>query len=324
MKASLLRGSLFLKVFVLRQVLSFVPSTRLLGRDRVLRSSGASTDSEEVETTDAKLYEIARRLKLEVFDLDEGIFGFESKDPVYGLEVIQTEIPVSSENPSLGLVLTEMAGNKDGRGLVLVSEVTGNAEKAQPSRIIVGDVITGVRTSDGSVRERTTGLNYDRTVEAIGDVKDAALQVDGTLHLELNRLVKRATIQVQVIQPDEKVTTIQALAGENLRRLLLRKDIRLYNRKTKRFDMPFAEGDCQGEGLCGTCLIAVDEGSDILSPKGGAEELITRGRPLSWRASCRAVVGPKNEGGTLRVRVQPQSDFEDELNPGVKSVNRNE
>mmetsp|Transcript_16629 Transcript_16629/g.31623 ORF Transcript_16629/g.31623 Transcript_16629/m.31623 type:complete len:345 (-) Transcript_16629:122-1156(-) len=334
-----MRRSLFFSLFfVLRQGQSFVPSTRpwfaidapapasRFRHDQVLRSNGASSSSrtDDMEITDEKLYEIARRLKLEIFDLEEGIFGFDSQDPVYGLEVIQTEIPLSSENPSLGLVLTEMAGNKDGRGLVLVSEVTGNAKNARSSPILVGDVITGVRTSDGSLRERTTGLNYDRTVEAVGDVKEAALKGDGTLHLELNRLVKRATIQVQVVQPGKNVTTIEALAGENLRRLLLRKDIRLYNRKTKRFDMPYATGDCAGEGLCGTCLVAVNEGMDLLNPKDGAEELITRGRPLSWRASCRTVVGSNNEGGTIQVRVQPQSDFEDELNPRVKSVKRKE
>jgi len=68
----------------------------------------------------------------------------------------------------------------------------------------------------------------------------------------------------------------------------------------------------------------VGEGVDLLNPKDGAEELITRGRPLSWRASCRAVVGSNNEGGTIQLRVQPQSNFEDELNPGVKSVKRND
>jgi hypothetical protein len=43
---------------------------------------------------------------------------------------------------------------------------------------------------------------------------------------------------------------------------------------------------------------------------------------LSWRASCRAVVGVDNKPGTLRIKIHPQSDFEDELNPGVKSVLR--
>ena len=85
--------------------------------------------------------------------------------------------------------------------------------------------------------------------------------------------------------------------------------------------MPFSTGDCAGEGLCGTCLVAVDQGADLLNPKEGVEDMITRGRPLSWRASCRAVVGPNNEGGTIRLRVQPQTGFEDEINPGVKSIN---
>ena len=274
---------------------------------------------EDITAVDRKLYEIAKRLKLEIFDLDEGIFGFDSQDPVYGLEVIQTELTLTTADDSLGLVLTEMAGNADGRGLVLISDVTGNAARALPS-IQVGDVVTGVRTSDGRVRERTTGLNYDLTVQAIGAVKEAAMQGDGIMHLELNRLVKRATIQVDVVEPDDSVITIDALAGENLRRLLIRKDVRLYNRKTKRYDMPFATGDCAGEGLCGTCLVAVEQGSNLMSPKEGVEEMITRGRPLSWRASCRTVVGPNNEGGKIRVRVQPQTQFKDELDPGVKSI----
>lgn len=273
----------------------------------------------EAQDLEEKLYEIAKRLKLEIFDLDEGIFGFDSQDPVYALEVAHTEISLSVTDPSLGLILTEMAGNKDGRGLVLVSEVTGNAAAAQPS-IQVGDVLIGLRTTDGKVRERVTGLNYDLTVEGIGIVKEAAMAVDGVICIELNRLVKRSAIQVELVLPDGSVTKVPALAGENLRRLMLRKGVRIYDSKTKRFDMPYATGDCAGEGLCGTCLVAVDKGKDLLSAKEGVEEMITRGRPLSWRASCRTVIGPNNEGGVIRVRVQPQSEFEDELDPGVRSI----
>ena len=88
-----------------------------------------------------------------------------------------------------------------------------------------------------------------------------------------------------------------------------------------RFDMPYATGDCAGEGLCGTCLVAVEQGAKLLNRKEGVEELITQGRPLSWRASCRTIIGPNNEGGTIRIRVQPQTNMEDELNPGVKPIN---
>ena len=91
------RGDFFSLFFVVRQALSFVLSTRpwyaidipvpasLFRYGQVLRSSGASSSCvEKAETTDVKVYEITRRLKLEIFDLEEGIFGFDSLDSVYG------------------------------------------------------------------------------------------------------------------------------------------------------------------------------------------------------------------------------------------------
>lgn len=252
---------------------------------------------------------------MEIFDLDEGLFGFDSRDNRYGLEVIKTKV---STEGGLGLVLTEMAGSVDGRGLVLISEVTGNAAKAFPV-IEVGDVLTGVIAPSTNFRERTTGLNYDLTIEAIGRAKEAAS--DGVLLLEINRLVKRAEIVVELQDSDGNIREVSTLAGENLRRLLLRKGIKLYDTDTRRFDMPFAKGDCAGEGLCGTCLVEVQEGENLLSPKDSLEELITKGRPIKWRATCRTVVGPDNKPGRIRLKTKPQTQFEDEMNPGVKSIN---
>lgn len=79
-------------------------------------------------------------------------------------------------------------------------------------------------------------------------------------------------------------------------------------------------GSPSGEGLCGTCLVQVVEGMDTLNPKDGLEELILRGRPVSWRASCRCVVGYDNKPGYLKIQTQPQTGMEDEINPGVRSV----
>jgi hypothetical protein len=111
----------------------------------------------------------------------EEVLSFESKNSRYGLEVIQTQVSVTNGS-GLGLVLTEVAsGGRPGFGLVLISEVSGNALRAEPAAIQVGDVITAIRTTDHSVRERTTGLNYDGTVKAIGTVKKAAK--DGILSL---------------------------------------------------------------------------------------------------------------------------------------------
>jgi ferredoxin len=73
--------------------------------------------------------------------------------------------------------------------------------------------------------------------------------------LELNRVVERASVKVKQVA-DEKgklVGKIDALAGDDLRRMLLRRDIRL--------------GQCGGEGQCGTCHVYyVLEGMDLLGP----------------------------------------------------------
>ncbi|CAB9504234.1 2Fe-2S iron-sulfur cluster binding domain [Seminavis robusta] len=284
-----------------------------------LAGSNDNDDPTEEEQAFNFLLEIASKLKLEIFDLEEGIYGYDCKDLRYGLEVVQTSIDLTEQAAGLGLVLTEMASAPDGRGLVLISQVTGNAAKANPP-IQVGDAISGIRAG-GQFRERVTGANYDVTVQEIGKAKEIAMNSDQRIFLELNRLVERARITVQVDREGKsEAVEIDALAGENLRRLLMRKGIKLYDRKTKRFDMPFASGDCAGEGLCGTCLVAVNKGADLLSPMDNTEKLIMQGRPLSWRASCRTVVGGNNQPGTIMLSTQPQSRFEDELDPGVRSL----
>ena len=113
---------------------------------------------------------------------------------------------------------------------------------------------------------------------------------------------------------------VDSYAGENLRRLLLKREIKLYEGRTKRFGMPFATGDCAGEGICGTCLVAIDKGKELLNPMNDLEKLITKGRPLNWRASCRTIVGENDEPGELSIRTTPQSNFDDAINPGGKSI----
>lgn len=288
-------------------------------------------NNDDDEETMKQLLFIAQRLKLEVFDLDEGIFGFESQDSRFGIQVISTKLSLPRPDSDLGLVLTQVAGNMDGRGLVLVSDIitstggVGTAAATARPAIQVGDTIVGIAVGN-DFRERCTALNYDRTVEIIRDAKQhAAMSGSGTtITLELNRLVPRAEIVVQVedaSQVETKTQEIRALAGENLRRMLLRKGIKLYDSKTKRFDMPYAVGDCAGEGLCGTCLVQIQKGAELLNEQDHMEQIITKGRPASWRASCRTIVGVDNKPGRVEIRIKPQSDYEDELNPGVRDIN---
>lgn len=300
--------------------------------------SGESIDLLSL-TEEDRLFEIARRLKLEVLDVDDGHYGYESQDHRFGLEVLHSTIPIiaggsiggGADESDLGVELTEMAGAPDGRGLVLISGVSGAAAATSPT-LRVGDLLTGVSVEGTSFRERLTGLNYELTFEAIARAKKAAYELasrtdtpDSTRHatvsFEADRLVERAPVKVEVVEPGgSRVISIDSLAGENLRQLLQRKQVKVYNPSTKRFDMPFTTGDCAGEGLCGTCLVRVEEGMDLISPRDSLEELITKGRPSSWRASCRAVIGYENRPGTIRVHTQPQNGLEDEIDRGVQPI----
>lgn len=41
---------------------------------------------------------------------------------------------------------------------------------------------------------------------------------------------------------------VPMLAGSNLRKEMLRQGFSVYDKKTKRFDQPYVQGDCGGEG----------------------------------------------------------------------------
>lgn len=88
----------------------------------------AISQGDDVSIEDAALDWIGHQLKLEVYDPGTSVFGFGSKDPKYGIEVIRVSIPVVES--SLGLDLVELAhGEQDSRGLVLMNSVSDVVEK---------------------------------------------------------------------------------------------------------------------------------------------------------------------------------------------------
>jgi hypothetical protein len=254
------------------------------------------------------LEELAARFKMEIFDLDEGIIGLDSRDSAFGIRVVGSELE-RQPGGSLGIELVEMAASSsDTRGLVLVANAESARVLNQPAgSLLPGDAICAVGPLGGELA-RVEGLNYDETVEAIGRCADSP-----RIKIVSKRLVRRETVTVRVELPDGSTQAFDALAGANLRMLLLARDVRLYDPRTRRFDQPYARGDCAGEGLCGTCLAAVVNGSELLSKPDSTERLLLKNRPASWRAACRVVVGADNAGGEVGVRLSPQSAFEDEL-----------
>jgi ferredoxin/uncharacterized FlaG/YvyC family protein len=264
--------------------------------------------AEDEQKLNQELETIAHKLRLQVYDVDTGVYGFDSKDPLYGIENIHTRVHI---DPTIGLELTEVAhGNAeagDHRGLVLVSSVTSNALHETP--IHVGDTIVGV-FAGAEFKESCTGVDYDSTIDVINRAKEYCSEHDlSTIVLELNRLVKKARVAVQVEDESGNVMAKidDALAGDNLRLLLMHHHINLYGDHTiHRLDQPTLTGDCGGEGICGTCMVNILEGMEHLNKIGPQESSLLHFRPSTWRAACKTVIAADNQEGTkLRVQLQP-------------------
>jgi hypothetical protein len=264
--------------------------------------------AEDEQKLNQELETIAHKLRLQVYDVDTGVYGFDSKDPLYGIENIHTRVHI---DPTIGLELTEVAhGNAeagDHRGLVLVSAVTSNALHETP--IHVGDTIVGV-FAGATFKESCSGLDYDSTIDVINRAKDYCTEHDlSTIVLELNRLVKKARVAVHVEDSNGNVVASidDALAGDNLRLLLMHHRVNLYgDHKIHRLDQPTQTGDCGGEGICGTCMVNILEGMEHLNQIGPQESSLLHFRPSTWRAACKTVIGADNkEGSMLRVQLEP-------------------
>ena len=266
-----------------------------------------------------RFHEIATKLRTSIHGN-----GFDSCDPKYGVENVYVDIPVCF-NEGLGLELVEIAHSTThpNRGLVVVSGIFGNAAKY--TSIQEGDTIVSVaacNNDDGVVANfkklSTAGLDYDSTVDAIIQAKtraekellvvgggDSANVVSVSISLQLNRLVRRAPVQVIVENKNddhlggkEETTTkviIECLAGDNLRLVLKRHNV--YNN---------CGNDCGGEGICGSDIIEILEGEDSVKYLKTTSSSSATSKDSNGRRrikACQTIVGATNEPSTIRVRL---------------------
>lgn len=108
-------------------------------------------------------------------------------------------------------------------------------------------------------------------------------------------------IKLKFIEKDDKPVAEFALESgtKNLRRAML-------DSKTPLYDLYGSLMNCGGGGSCGTCLVDIQEGADLLSEKTEAEGRFLKKRPESWRLACQTIVGNKENEGTVVVRTMPQ------------------
>lgn len=224
----------------------------------------------------------------------------------------------------LGLELLELAGGRDdGIGITIVSGVVEGGA-ADNSGILPGDSIIKIelqRQSRQAVNQ--AGLNveesqevfsvetecrgYDKTVEAILSLPPADESVQETFVLTLKRLRRKPKVRLNLQYPPEmgeEDISLELFAGENLRRAMLVRGVKLNDKLSARFDSG-GPGDCGAEGTCATCAVAVVTGQDLLSPVGQQEGQIFKDFPRR-RMACKAIVGYGMKEGVITIRVSPR------------------
>lgn len=210
----------------------------------------------------------------------------------------------------LGMELLELAGGReDGLGITIISGlVEGGC--ADGTGFLPGDSISkiAVRAADGTEVESITVecFGYDKTVQAIGSLPPT--EEGASLVLTIKRLRRKPKVQLTLQYPaqqQEDDVTLELFAGENLRRAMLTRGVKLNDPLARRFDSG-GSGDCGADGTCATCTVDVVQGLDLLNPTTTTETLIFKRRPDSWRMACRAVVGYGLQEGSMVLKVNPR------------------
>ena len=250
---------------------------------------------------------------------EQGIYlGAKSSKDIM-VDTVKVELP-RKIGQGLGLELLEIAGGReDGFGIVVIDGIVEGGA-AQGSEILLGDSISQIsirktsRQSEDNVLSDVEEINsastecfgYDKTVETIGGLPPPQGEGESII-LTLKRLRRKPKVTVTLQYPpsqDEPNVTIELFAGENLRRAMLTRGVKMNDPFVARFDNG-GSGDCGAEGTCATCAVSIVKGAELLSPAKTQEEQIFVNKPR-WRMACKAVVGYGMQEGDMTIKVNPK------------------
>ncbi|KAB5553291.1 hypothetical protein DKX38_010602 [Salix brachista] len=96
------------------------------------------------------------------------------------------------------------------------------------------------------------------------------------------------------------VERAKAISGEKLlRNIMSDNKIELYATYGKVMN-------CGGGGSCGTCIVEILDGNDLLNDRTNTELRYLKKNPESWRLACQTIVGNKENSGKVVVQRVPQ------------------
>ncbi|XVF88194.1 hypothetical protein PTKIN_Ptkin19aG0030600 [Pterospermum kingtungense] len=117
---------------------------------------------------------------------------------------------------------------------------------------------------------------------------------------------EKPDIELEFIGPNRgsdgsyPVDKAKAISGEKLLRNIMRDNkIELYAAYGKVMN-------CGGGGSCGTCIVEIVDGKDLLNERTNAELRYLKKKPESWRLACQTIVGNKENSGKVVVQRLPQ------------------
>ncbi|KAG1346235.1 photosynthetic NDH subunit of subcomplex B 3, chloroplastic [Cocos nucifera] len=96
------------------------------------------------------------------------------------------------------------------------------------------------------------------------------------------------------------VDRASAISGQKLlRNIMVDNKIELYATYGKVMN-------CGGGGSCGTCIVEIVDGMELLNEKTNTEKRYLKKKPESWRLACQTIVGNKENAGKVVVQRMPQ------------------
>ncbi|KAL1544693.1 photosynthetic NDH subunit of subcomplex B 3, chloroplastic-like isoform X2 [Salvia divinorum] len=113
---------------------------------------------------------------------------------------------------------------------------------------------------------------------------------------------EQPVIELEFLGPKsgDAVNRAKAISGEKLLRdIMLDNKIELYAIYGKLMN-------CGGGGSCGTCIVEIIDGKDLLNERTNTELRYLKKKPDSWRLACQTIVGNKENSGKVVVQRLPQ------------------
>uniref|UniRef100_A0A7N0TCN1 2Fe-2S ferredoxin-type domain-containing protein n=1 Tax=Kalanchoe fedtschenkoi TaxID=63787 RepID=A0A7N0TCN1_KALFE len=96
------------------------------------------------------------------------------------------------------------------------------------------------------------------------------------------------------------VDKVKVKSGEKvLRNIMLENKLELYGAYGKVMN-------CGGGGTCGTCIVEVVDGKDLLNERTNTEMKYLKKKPDTWRLACQTIVGNKENAGKVVIQRLPQ------------------